>query len=880
MNNRILLLLSFLFLSLSSNVLKAVSVGDAAADNSVDAQLRAFEVHPEFEINIFADESMGIANPIAMHWDDRGRLWVLTTLTYAQLEPGENPNDTLVILEDTDSDGRADQSTVFADQLNMPMGFAIGKEGVYLGEGPDLLLLKDTDGDDQADSREVLLTGFGTGDTHQNISNFTWGPQGCLYFAQGLHCYSRVETPWGIVRGDTAGFWRFHPETFKLEPFCFPALASANPCGMAFDKTGALFLKSNNRELIYVSPGLIPTTHPENLVPVASIGVTPGKSMGAEYVESAHLPDWIQNHILVSGYYANRVTAFPLIEEGAGYARVEPVELLASKHSSFRPVETRIGPDGAIYVADWFNPVIGHYQASLRHPDRDKEHGRVWRLTAKGRELISREVPERRNELIKPDIDGDHPRERLEAIIQAAGRGSSGAVVEALKALDHPRDRFIDYALEQTVHALSPRWMPLIAEGEPLFENPEHLVFALETVGGSAAAIVAIREMKKDHLEGDLRVRLARLIARHGGEKAVVDLLKEFEGNATVLEAIAETAKAPGVDVSSLVKRLLESGEEPIRIQALRMISRWRIRSLKEEVITLCEDEAESTAVQVAAIRARARVEGPASAARILNSMGSASPAVRVAMVESLVMFAPDEVAEAAAPFLMNGESKAEVKSLLAPFFLREEGRTAIREVLSGTDMSKDSAGRMVAAMSELGQSDEALLGVLQDAMGVVSGNRAYSVDFVASLVKEVQTRGDALTGKEIYAKAELTCAACHQIGKVGGVVGPPLDAVGAGLSTDLLIESVLWPNRQLKEGYFAVTVTSKSGDKYSGYREKEVDGVFFLRDTATGQVREIPRVEISRIQDIGSLMPQGITNGLSREELRDLIAYLGTLKG
>ena len=109
--------------------------------------------------------------------------------------------------------------------------------------------------------------------------------------------------------------------------------------------------------------------------------------MGGEVVASAHLPDWLQGHLLISGYYAHGIHAFPLIKKGAGYAKVEPVELMVAGHESFRPVGTRIGPDGAIYIADWFNPIIGHYQASLRHPDRDREHGRIWRMTAKDRDL-------------------------------------------------------------------------------------------------------------------------------------------------------------------------------------------------------------------------------------------------------------------------------------------------------------------------------------------------------------------------------------------------------------------------------------------------------------------------------------------------------------
>ncbi|MCB1065236.1 MAG: hypothetical protein KDN20_20255, partial [Verrucomicrobiae bacterium] len=355
-----------------------------SADNSVEAELKSFSVHEDFEVSLFADESLGIANPIALHWDPRGRLWVLCTLAYAQLKPGELPDDKLFILEDTDGDGKADKSAVFASGLEMSTGFALAHGGVYLAEGHDLLFLRDNDGDDKADERKLILTGFGTGDTHQNISNLTVDSGGFLYFTQGLHALSQVETPWGVSRGDTAGFWRFDPRITKLDSFGFPSMTSQNPCGVALDRWGALFIKSNGPHLCFATPGLIPTTHSLELMQHAQVGQTPGKSMGVDIVETSHMPEWIQGHAIIAGYFAREVSAIPMVEEGAGFAVSQPIRLVYGGHESFRPVDIRQGPEGALYVADWFNPVINHYQVSLRHPDRDYSHGRIWKISAKG----------------------------------------------------------------------------------------------------------------------------------------------------------------------------------------------------------------------------------------------------------------------------------------------------------------------------------------------------------------------------------------------------------------------------------------------------------------------------------------------------------------
>ncbi len=231
-----------------------LSVAPPEKDNSAAAELNSFELAPGYQANLFADETDGIANPVCMSWDAAGRLWVLCTWVYPQAVPTDPPDDKLLILEDTDADGRADKTKVFARGLNMPTGFAIGDGGAYVGEGNDLLHLADTDGDDEADVRRVLLTGFGTGDTHQNINSFTWSPGGELLFCQGLHSFSRVETPWGISRLDEHGSWRLRPKRLQLHAHRRTA-GGGNPWGIAFGHWGEPFIKSNGPGISELLPG-------------------------------------------------------------------------------------------------------------------------------------------------------------------------------------------------------------------------------------------------------------------------------------------------------------------------------------------------------------------------------------------------------------------------------------------------------------------------------------------------------------------------------------------------------------------------------------------------------------------------------------------------
>ena len=149
-------------------------------------ELKAFKIDDRFEVNLFAgeEEFPEIAAPIQMRWDSQGRLWVSCSTTYPHVYPGNEPNDKLVILEDTDGDGRADKSTVFADNLHMPLSFEFGDGGVYVSEMPHLTFIKDTDGDGKADFRQQLLTGFGTEDSHHALHDFAWTPDGDLIFRE------------------------------------------------------------------------------------------------------------------------------------------------------------------------------------------------------------------------------------------------------------------------------------------------------------------------------------------------------------------------------------------------------------------------------------------------------------------------------------------------------------------------------------------------------------------------------------------------------------------------------------------------------------------------------------------------------------------------
>ncbi|MFA7472959.1 MAG: PVC-type heme-binding CxxCH protein, partial [Spirosomataceae bacterium] len=201
-------------------------------DNDPQKELESFQIADGFEVTLFASEPM-VVKPIQMNWDAEGRLWVISSTAYPHLKTGEQANDKVFVLEDTDGDGVADKSTVFAEGLLTPTGILPGDGGVYVANSTEILFLADTDGDGKADVRRKVLSGFGTADTHHLIHTFRWGPEGRLYFNQSIYIHSHVETPWGIRRLEGGGVWKLNPQTLELDVYAHGLI---NPWGLRFDR--------------------------------------------------------------------------------------------------------------------------------------------------------------------------------------------------------------------------------------------------------------------------------------------------------------------------------------------------------------------------------------------------------------------------------------------------------------------------------------------------------------------------------------------------------------------------------------------------------------------------------------------------------------------
>lgn len=934
---------TFACLTLAASPASSVAADDPASERA------SFKVANGFDVRVFASETEGVVKPIQIRFDPRGRMWVVGSAVYPQIKPGAFPNDKVLILDDRNRDGRigTDEVSVFADGLIIPTGLEVtgDSRGCYLGEGPNLWLMRDTDGDGRADQKEIVLRGFGTGDNHQNINSFRWGPGGEIWFCQGLHNLSRVETPWGVQALDQAGIWRFWPRRLKLEGFYGSAAEPQNPWGFVFTDWGEpLELAGNNSSIIYPVPGLTPRHRPDQPTLIWREGR--GRKMsGGEFVQTAHFPDAWQGRLIVAGYINNAVWAMNMADDGAGFALTDAEPLITTTNKSFRPVDARFGPDGALYLADWYNPIIGHYQASFRHPERDHERGRIWRVTAKGRaltplpqladasitellgklnstdrwtrdftKLFLRDQPQgvvvpavrawagdsRRTELelkealgilqshevveprligrltraeepgarayaasvighgadrleeplalLRPLAKDAHPRVRLQVIVAASWVPKVEALDVALDAGLRGGDAFIDYALRQTVFSLKPVWLPALQAGHLTVAADAAKLSLLLRYDGSPDTLAAVRELLgRPQTSANVRAALLQILAEHGDTADLTLILAEKETASLerLLPAVIRSARlrllTPPANAAELVTPLIRNASPRIQDEALRLAGIWKLADLK-----------------------------PVLVERAVNSP---------AAMDGLVALDPAAAAQTLVKQLQSPGAIATPGSFLDPFLARRE---ALELLITALKQAPASAANARAVREHLNQRGFQHAG-LQEALAVAtpSGSElrwAWSDAFARELAAEVRQSGNPARGRAIFQRADLACVACHRVGAEGGVIGPALDTLGTAQPVDFIIGAILEPKKEIKEGYEAFEIETKSGDLLTGYRIRSDRSEVILRESGAPTATTLRRDQVKGERSLGTLMPPGLADSLTREELRDLVAFLSSL--
>ncbi|MGD9854400.1 MAG: PVC-type heme-binding CxxCH protein [Planctomycetaceae bacterium] len=508
------------------------------------SQQSMFHLPEGFQIDLVASEPE-IINPINLNFDAAGRLYVSQSIEYPIPAPPDRPGrDRILRIVDTDDDGVPDRVSTFADELNIPIGVTPVPGGVLGFSVPRVYFFPDADGDGGADPREVRFEEFGFDDTHGMVSSLTWWIDGWIYGCHGFVNTSKVAGADGQEITMTSGnTYRLRADGSRIEHW---AHGQVNPFGLTFDPWGNVFTADcHTRPATMLLRG---AHYPRS--PGDGLGLGPELMQhahgstgiaGIVYYAADRFPKKYQGSLFIGNPITGRINHDLLDRHGSTYTAIEQPDFLTCDDPWFRPVDLQLGPDGALYIADMYNCIIGHYEVPLLHPQRDREHGRIWRVSYVGPDGSAPDVvhTSRSNDLTKASLD-----ELLQAIagpnltvrtlathqlVERIGAAAVGPVRAVLSGESAETQRAHGLWILQRLGALTRGdWEPRIADSSALVRLHAVKVLA-ETDDWDAAVRAAVIERLADEDAFVCRAAV-EAVGRHPHESSVRPVMRLIAG--------------------------------------------------------------------------------------------------------------------------------------------------------------------------------------------------------------------------------------------------------------------------------------------------------------------------------------------------------------
>ena len=883
-----------------------------------EAQLATMRVPDGFALQLFAAEPM-IHKPVNIASDSRGRLWVSSTAEYpfaaakdrwsdASGSRVNDSRDAIKILEDSDGDGAADKVIDFADELNIPTGVLPWhkpehKAGCIAFSIPNIWYFGDTDGDDRADVREVLFGPLGyEKDTHGMCSSFRLGLDGWVYATHGFNNTSHFRKA-GLTL-HSGNVFRFRPDGSRVELY---TSGQVNPFGLAFDRRGQLYSADCHSNPI---TQLMRGAHYQSFgKPHDGLGFAPVMCQhshgstglcGIVYIDDGVWgPEW-DDHILVGNCVTSRINRDQVTFTGTTPRANEQADFLISGDPWFRPVDLHLGPDHALYVADFYNRIIGHYEVPLDHPGRDRERGRIWRVVKNGASSVPRPVSARQSIPSADDLESAEPWTVRAAAAWFAEHPSSLVTRPLFAALQ--RAAKADASL---VHQLRIALREVLKEPSSFAAlNDDELRFILDIVKAVPTAEASQVLMRLDPAE-------LGVIARHADEhtlEKVIELGRAAGDPARVLSEVHTALLERGLKTpASLLAwaadeavRLLDStpaesdwvhhgGESPWCVEERRDSNDEPVRVLSSLNRELSAPERLTGTLRSKPFTAPARLrflicghQGPPNAAangknfvRLIDEAGKTIHTEKAPRTDTAQQVEWDltEVRGSKVRLEIVDGDKGGAYAWLAlggiqPPALGVESF----EAASAHSATLRSLAMMLRTTAPVSLRDR-LAPYLPTAPKLPDARPRTEVAAVlaARMERFDPIKADTARGKEMFVQH---CAVCHQLGGEGGLLGPQLDGIGQR-GAARMAEDILDPWRNIDSHFQLHHVTLHDGTVATGFVRGEAGQAIIMVDAA-GSEQRISKADIKQdtIMPV-SLMPPTFGETIAEADFHHLLGWL-----
>ncbi len=924
-----------------------------------------------------------VAQPLNMYFDERGRMWVTQYLQYPfpagikileydkylravyNKVPPPPPNhfrgkDKITIHEDTNGDGVFDKHKTFLDGLNMARSVITGRDGAWVLMPPYLLFYPDKNGDDIPDGDPTVhLTGFGLEDTHSGANSLRWGPDGWIYGAHGSTCTAEIQ---GIKFLGQA-IWRYHPPTKRFEVF---AEGGGNTYCLDFDRNGRTLSGTNygnTRGVHYVQGGCYikgwakhgPLINPHAFgfyKHMAHEGYTKRFPQSMIVYEGGALPNY-EGHIIAGMSLVNRVQASKLYADTSTFRTVDTPPMVTTDDRWFRIVDTKAGPDGAVYFADWYDSRLSHLDP------RDTWHkssGRIYRMHAKNakpskpsnlgkltssqlinvlkhknkwhRQTAQRLLADRRDQSIVP----------LLTSLMMKGKGQFA--LECFWAINHCGG-FNPYLAEHTLthsHPFIRHWtIRFLGDDHTMTPILRVKLIALAKTETHSEVRSCLAASCKRWAAKDSFPILAALIRRNEdtNDKHIPLLIwwaienKAVSDSQQLTKLLADKSLwAAPMTQTHLIKRLGQ------RFTAEPTTANLRTAARLLALAPTAADRIQFAAGMEEGLRGNAVQNPPKTLLAETGKLWNTSKHTPTLISLATRLGLPEAMDEAIA-LVKNPKTSATERRALTKLLSERRSDHALDLLLAQFKTEKNS-GRRIELMTALQRFENDSVGTAlltryaespqrerESAQNILSSRANWSLEFITAidagkikredvrpatvlamqshkqktinaLVKKhwgqlrqsteakqqrmqavaaliAENKGDAKAGKLVFA---IACAACHRLRGQGGNIGPSLDAYQLN-NPGFLIPAVVDPSLGIREEYAGFTVVTKDKQRLTGFIAQTAPKFIVLRDLAQNSIT-LPRNEIKDLQAMPvSLMPEGLLDALTPQQVRDLFAFL-----